>query len=151
MKLTLKHGFLIRDVILVALFFTGIMALFIIATGALANNYNRNDMVSDSFNNNFNKLNQLTGQVDTTRTAVNGNGTGLELKGNFDVAFSSTWTVFALAFSTLDTFAQMGSGALAEFTFIPQPVFLVLIYVLLASLLVVIIFNIISSVLRGRI
>ena len=104
MKSNNKKGFLLRDVVIALVFFLGIMALFLLAIGSVSYNYDRTDLVNKQFSDSFNRLNQLTtGQngVDVTRSSVS-NPQGLQLQGNFDIAFSSTWTVFNLVFSAID-------------------------------------------------
>lgn len=147
-----KKGFLMRDVVIAAVFFSGIMALFVIVMAQIAYNYDRNDIVSPSFSNNFDKLNQLTGDVENQRSSVsNSNGTGLQLEGNFDIAFASTFGVIGLIFSTFDTYASMGTFILNEFTFIPESVLYKLLIVLVSALSAYIVFSVVSSILRGKI
>ena len=111
-----KKGFLLRDVVLSAVLFFGVIALFVILVVNMANNYNRPDIVNPSFSNNYNKLYQLTtgsNGIDVTQSSVKGTS-GLQLQGNFDVAFSSMWTVLNLVWATVDFYASMGWGALPE-------------------------------------
>jgi len=151
MKFNKKHGFLIRDVVLTGILFTGVMALFIIIIAAMSSNYNKPELLSDSFNKNFNKLSDLSSDVDNSRIAVtNSNSSGLQLMGNFDIAFGATWNVINLVFSTIDLYASMGSSIVSEFTFIDSNIIKILMYILMASLLTYIIFSVISSVMRGR-
>lgn len=146
-----KQGFLMRDLVIAAVLFSGIMALFVVIMGAMAYNYDRDDLVSDSFSNNFDKLNDLTGQVNNQYLSVsNKNGTGLQLEGAFDVMFGSSWGVIGLIFSTVDTYANLGTSIISEFTFIPQSVLYLLSIILLTALSVYIIFSVISSLLRGK-
>lgn len=148
-----KKSFLLRDVVITGLLFTGIIALFVIGLTSISINYDRTDLVNEQFNNNFNKLNDLTsGQsgLEASRSQLT-NASGLQLLGNFDVAFQSTWTVFALVWGTVDLYASMGSNIVSTFTFIPAVVIKVLLYILVSILVAYIIFNLISSITRGRI
>lgn len=148
-----KKGFLLRDVVITGLLFTGIIALFVIGLTSISINYDRTDLVNEQFNKNFNKLNDLTsGQsgLDTSRSQLT-NASGLQLLGNFDIAFQSTWTVFALVWGTVDLYASMGSNIVSTFTFIPAVVIKVLLYILVSILVAYIIFNLISSITRGRV
>jgi hypothetical protein len=100
----------------------------------------------------FNKLNDLTeGQsgLETSRQQMT-NSSGLKLLGNFDIAFQSTWTVFALVWGTIDLYASMGSNFVITFTFIPSVIIKVLLYVLVSILVAFTVFNLISCVTRGR-
>jgi len=146
------HGFLVRDIVITGLLFTGIIALFVISLTSVATNYDRTDIVNEQFSKNFNKLNDLTsGQsgIETSRQQMT-NASGLQLLGNFDIAFQSTWTVFALIWGTIDLYASMGSGVVSTFTFIPSSIIKVFLYVLVSLLVTFAIFNLISSVSRGR-
>jgi len=148
-----KRGFLIRDVVLSALIFFGIIALFLFLVNSVATNYSRPDMISSKFSDNYNKLYVLTGGdsgIETTRSSV-GQAGGLQLLGNFDIAFSSTWTAFNMIWATVDLYASMGSNLISDFTFIDAGVIKIVMYVLVMALTVIIIFSIISSVMRGRV
>ena len=148
-----KHGFLLRDVVVSGLLFFGIIALFIILVANAANVYDRSDIIDSRFSNNFNKLYTMTegeNGVDVTRGSIS-NPEGLQLQGNFDIAFSSTWTVFTLVWSTIDLYASMGANFISMFTFIDATVIKIVFYVFVSILVTITMFNIISSVLRGRI
>lgn len=146
-----KHSFLMRDIVIAGILFSGIMALFIIIIGGVSTNYGRSDMVSQSFNDNFDKLNKMTGIVDQQTLSVsNTNGTGLQLEGNFDVMFGSSWGVISLIFSTLDTYSSMFLGLSPYMSFIPSSVLTITMIILISSLSAYIIFSVISSLLRGK-
>jgi len=148
-----KKGFLIRDVVISALIFFGIIALFLFLVNSVSTNYNRPDMINSKFSDNYNKLYELTGGdsgIDVTRSSVSQAG-GLQLLGNFDIAFSSTWTAFNMIWATVDLYASMGSNFVSDFTFIDANVIKIVMYVLVMALTTIIIFNIISSVMRGRV
>lgn len=150
MKYKHKSGFLLRDVVLSALFGMGIIAFFVIAIGAMATNYNRSDLVSPSFSNNYNKLNSLLGDLETSRTAVTSTQ-GLSFIGTFNVAFNSIFTVFKLVLNSLDMFGSMTASVISDYTFLDAGVVKILLGILVAGLLTSVIFIWISSVTRGRI
>lgn len=145
-----RHSFLLRDVVLSALFGMGVIALFVIAIGAMSVNYNRSDLVSPSFSNNYNKLNSLLGDLETSRSAVT-SPQGLSFIGTFNVAFNSIFTVFKLVLNSLDMFGSMTASVISDYTFLDAGVVKIILGVLLASLLTLVIFIWISSVTRGRI
>ena len=145
-----KHSFLLRDVVISAIFGMGIIALLVIAIGSMAVNYNRPDLVSPSFSNNYNKLNSLLDDLETSRTAVT-SPQGLSFIGTFNVAFNSIFTVFKLVLNSMDMFGSMTASMISDYTFLDAGVIKVLLGVLLAGLLVSVIFIWISSVTRGRI
>jgi len=145
-----KQGFLLRDVVLSALISLGVIALLVLAVGSMAVNYDRPDLVSPSFSNNYNKLNSLLGDLDGTREATTSTG-GLSFIGTLDVAFNSIFTVFQLVLNSLDLFGSMTANVVSDYTFLDAGVVKILLGVLIAGLLTSIIFIWISSVTRGRI
>jgi hypothetical protein len=145
-----KHGFLLRDVVISALLSFGIVALLVLATGSMAINYDRNDLVSDSFSENYNKLNTLTVDLESARVATT-SPQGLSFIGTFNVAFNSIFTVFKLVLNSLDIFGTMSADIVSDYTFLDAGVVKILLGVLLSALLTAIIFIWISSVTRGRI
>lgn len=152
MKIKFKQtkGFLLRDVVISALLSFGIIALLVIGIGSMAVNYDRPDLVSPSFSNNYNKLNSLLNNLDSTRTATTSTQ-GLNFIGTFNVAFNSIFTVFKLVLNSLDIFGSMTANVVSDYTFLDAGVIKILMGVLLAGLLTTIIFVWISSVTRGRV
>jgi hypothetical protein len=150
LKFQYKHSFLLRDVVLSSLIAFGVIALLVIGIGAMAVNYDRPDLVSSSFSNNYNKLNALLGDVETTRTATTSTQ-GLSFIGTFNVAFNSIFTVFKLVLSSLDIFGSMTASVISDYTFLDAGVIKILLAVLVSALLVSVIFIWLSSVTRGRI
>lgn len=146
-----KKSFLLRDIVITGILFTGLMALMIILVSQVASNYNRPDMVSQSFANNFDKLSTMKIGVENSRIAMtNTNNTGLQLLGNVDVAFGSTWNVINLVFSTVDLYFSMGASIVSVFPFMDKDVVKIFMYIMISLLVVMVIFNVISSVMRGR-
>jgi hypothetical protein len=110
-------------------------------------------MVNSAFASNYNKLTQLTGGsngIDVNRSSVS-QASGLQLQGNFDVAFSSMWTAFNMVWATIDLYASMGSSIISDFTFLDANVIKIVMYVLVMALIVIVCFSIISSITRGRV
>lgn len=150
LKFQSKHSFLLRDVVLSALLSMGVIALLVVAIASMAVNYDRPDLVSPSFSNNYNKLNSLLGDLDSARTATTSTQ-GLSFIGTFNVAFNSIFTVFKLVLNSLDMFGSMTASIISDYTFLDAGVIKILLGVLVSGLLVSIIFIWISSVTRGRI
>lgn len=150
MQFQSKKGFLLRDVVLAALLAFGVIALLVLGIGSMAVNYDRPDLVSTSFSNNYNKLNSLLDDLESTRTATTSTE-GLSFIGTFNVAFNSIFTVFKLVLNSLDLFGSMSADVISDYTFLDAGVIKILMGVLLAALLTTIIFIWISSVTRGRI
>lgn len=147
-----KKGMLVRDVVYAGIVFCGVIALLVILVGNMANNYGNTSMISSSFSNNYDKLNQIINGVNGLSISQNSvtNVSGLQLQGNFDVAFSSTWVTLNLIWATVDIFTNMGVNMISDFTFLDKNVVWILLLVLTSLLVTIIIFNIISSVTRGR-
>lgn len=145
-----KKGVLLRDVVITGLLFFGVISLVLLLVSTASVKYNRPDIIDPKFSKNFDRLNSLIVETDVVRNATS-NPTGLQLLGNFDIAFSSMWTVFNLVWFTTDLYAGMGANLLSQFTFISPQVIKIIFYVLIGILTTVIVFNIISSVLRGRV
>lgn len=149
-----KKGALLRDVVISSILFFGVMMLFVVAITSVATNYGRNDIVKSGFSDNYNKLNTLVSGpngIDITRNSTS-NPSGLQLEGNFDIAFSSMWTVFSLVWGSVDLYSGMTSGLMSDFGILIDPLVIkIIIYVLLSMLITFVIFNIISSVTRGRV
>ena len=116
----------------------------------MAVNYDRPDLVSPAFSNNYNKLNSLLDDLEGTRTATTSTQ-GLSFIGTFNIAFNSIFTVFKLVLNSLDIFGTMSASVISDYTFLDAGVIKILMGVLLAGLLTSIIFIWISSVTRGRI
>jgi len=146
----MKKGFLTRDVVITAILFTGVIALFMIMVGAVSINYNRPDMTSPSFDRNYNRLNELAGEVEISRSEASSGG-GFQLLENFDVVFNAVFTVIRLVFSTIDLYGDMASNMIADFTFLDATTVKTLGVRLIALLVVVVVFGWMSSVSRGKI
>jgi hypothetical protein len=149
-KFKQSKGFLLRDIIVSALFGMGVIALFVIVIGSMATNYNRSDLVSPSFSANYNKLNSLLTDLETSRVAVT-SPQGLSFIGTFNVAFNSIFTVFKLVLNSIDMFGSMAASVVSDYSFLDAGVIKILMGILLAGLLVITLFVWISSVTRGRI
>ena len=150
-RITNKHGFLLRDVVIAAIFGIGIISLFVLFTGGLASNYNRNDIVNPSFSANYDKLNRLVGGVEDQRNAVTNSSSGTSLIGAFSVTFNSFFTVVTLVWTSIDIFGTNAASAVSDYTFLSPTVIKLLFGILLAGLISYVVFTIISSVTRGRV
>jgi hypothetical protein len=146
-----KKGFLLRDVILAALFGVGLISLFVIFVGGVADNYNRNDIVSQKFADNYDNLERLTDGVEISRGSITNSSSGISLIGAFSVTFNSFFTVVQVVWTSLDVFASSSASAVSDFTFLSPLVIKILFVILLSALTIYITFVVISSVTRGRV
>lgn len=150
-KINSKKGALTRDIIIIAILFTGIIGLLILGIVDFSNNYDQTDIIaqSKSFDSNYNKLNDLTDSLETTRKATQ-SGEGLSFKGTFDVAFQSTFTVIRLVFLTLDLYGSLAANIIPDFPFLDSSVVGLFMIIVLSLITVFIVFAWISSISRGK-
>jgi hypothetical protein len=149
-KITKKKGFLLRDIIIAGIFATGIIALLVLSVGSMAVEYSRPDLVNEQFSTNYNKLDTLLGDLETTREAAL-SPSGLTFLGTFSIAFNSLLTAVNLVLATFNLFGQMSASAIASYIPLDAAGITIIMGVLLGVGLVVIIFVLLSSVTRGRV
>lgn len=146
-KLKSKKGeFLARDWVVAAILFSGIIALFVMATGSMTNEYDSENVTSEEFDEKFNKFENNTKIAANMWNQTTGEG-GLSTVGSFDVLFKSTFGVISLVFNSVKLVGtQMFS--FVEYFGIPSEVGFLFFTILSSILSVIIIFIIISSVSR---
>ena len=145
-----KKGFLTRDIIITGLLFTGIVSLFVIAIGGVADNYDNTEIINDQFSENYDKLSEIAGNVDIARNSTQ-KGEGITFLGTFDVVFSATFTVIKMVFNTLDLYGDISANFISDFTFLDAGVVKVLFLVGLAIITTILVFVWISAISRGKI
>ncbi len=145
-----KKGFVTRDFVIAGLLFTGVVAMFVLFIAGMAAEYDQPDLVSESFSDNYDKLGDLSDKVEIMRSTTAA-GEGLSLIGAFDIAFTATFTVIQLVFSTLALAGTIPAKIIVDFTFIDSIVAANFFILGLAILTTSIIFIWISSVSRGKI
>lgn len=148
-KIKTKKSFLTRDFIVAGVLFSGVVALFVLAITGMSDEYDTNILVNEEFSANYDKLTQQTDRIEIARSESSA-GSGLSFLGTFDVAFQSTFTVFQMIFQSLGLFGDMSDSFAEDFGFNPI-VMGVLFIVALSILTTLIVWNIISSISRGRI
>ena len=143
-----KKGWVARDFIIAMLVFSGVMAMFVVMIGSVANDYGNTEIVSPEFSEKFDKFSE---NVDTSGEmwgASTGEG-GLSLVGTADLLFFSTFKVISLVFDSV----SLAWTQLAEFgTFfgIPSVISNIFVGLIFSILTVSIVFIIISSIRSGR-
>ena len=145
-----KKAWVTRDFVIAGLLFTGVIAMFVLFIAGMSAEYNQPDLVSSSFSENYDKLGEISDKVETMRSTTSA-GEGLSLVGAFDIAFTATFTVIQLVFSTLALAGSIPAKIIVDFTFIDSIVAANLFILGLAVLTTTIIFVWISSVSRGKI
>ncbi len=144
-----KKGWVTRDFVISTLLFTGIVAMFVLFIGGLSAEYNQPDLVSSSFSSNYDKLGVISDKVEVMRSTTAA-GEGLSLVGAFDIAFTATFTVIQLVFSTLALAGSLPAKIIIDFTFIDSIVAANLFVLGLAVITTSIVFIWVSSVARGK-
>lgn len=145
-----KKGFLTRDIIITALLFGVVVAIFTLAITDVSSNYGNSNLVDAAFSEKYDKLSALTAKVETARSSSSA-GSKLSFVGAFDVAFKSTFTVIQMVFQSLALYTTMVDDFVSDYTFLDSGVMSTLLTVGLAILTVFLVFIWISSISRGRV
>ena len=149
LKVINKKGFLTREFIIAGILFSGVVALFVLMIGGISNEYDSTLLTNEDFADNYDTLVEQTNRIETARTAASA-GEGLSFVGTFDVAFQSTFTVFQMIFQTLNIFGDMSDSFSEDFGIDPT-VTRIAFLIALAALTTYIVWNIVSSISRGKI
>ncbi len=144
-----KKPFLTRDFVIAGVLFSGILALFVLSIAGISDEYDSTLLINEEFAENYDRLTQQTERIETARETASA-GSGLSFLGTFDVAFQSTFTIFQMIFQSLDLFGDM-SGSFSEDFGVDPSVVTIIFIVALSILTTLIVWNIISSISRGRI
>ena len=150
MKLNLKKGWITRDFVIAGILFSTVVGLFVFFLAGMGAQYDNSDLVSQSFDDNYNKLEDVSEDVGTMFSSIS-TGQGLSFVGLFDVAFQSTFTVIQLVFSTIVLAGSLPINMIADFTFIDKKIITFTFTSILAILTTIIIFVWISSISRSKI
>ena len=144
-----KKAFATRDFVISGLLFTAIISFFVIGIADVQQNYPDNpNIISDSFSENYNKLEEQTASINTMReTALSGEG--LSFRGAFDVTFGSFFTVMQLVFSTLTLFGSMYLNLTTDFPMIDSVILNNFMIIGLAIITTILIFKLINAVGRN--
>jgi len=143
-----KKAFSTMNFVVAMLIFSGVLALFILSVGSLANEYENTNVVNEEFAEKFDKFEEDTLRSEEMWNATTGEG-GLSLVGSVEILFFSTFRVIQLVFSSV---VEAGSQMfhLGEYFGIPSVVSNIFFILLFSVLTVIIIFRILSFVKGGR-
>jgi hypothetical protein len=117
--------------------------------GSVADNYNNTNMTSESFSDNYNKLQDNLDNLDTSFQATKGEG-GLNLIGTFNVVFNSVFTVIAMVWDSLLLYTGMATNISQDFSFLDSTTTLLILSALIAMITAYLMFVWLSSVTRGK-
>lgn len=144
-----KKGFTTQEFVIAGLLFTSVIIFFVIGIADIQGNYpDSPNLVSESFEENYNKLTQQTEDINIMReTSLSGEG--LSFRGAFDVTFGSFFTIMQLVFGTLGLFGNMYTSLTTDFPFINSVVLNNFLIIGLAIITVILIFRLINAVGRN--
>ncbi len=145
-----KRGWITRDFVVASLLFTGVVAMFVLFVAGMAAEYNQPNLVSSSFSENYDNLGEVSDKVEVMRSTTAA-GEGLSLIGAFDIAFTATFTVIQLIFSTLALAGTIPAKVIVDFTFIDSTVAANFFILGLAIITTIIVISWLSTVSRGKI
>ncbi len=144
-----KKGFQTRDFLIAGLLFTAVIIFFVIGLADMQENYpNNQNIVSEAFEENYNKLSAQTETL-TLMKNTSLSGEGLTFRGAFDVTFGSFFTIMQLTFSTLDLFGNMYVSITTDFPFVDSLVLNNFMILGLAMITIILIFKLINAVGRN--
>jgi hypothetical protein len=150
MKIINKHGWLLRDFVIVGIVFGILISLYISAVGSIAQNYPASDIVNPSFSAHYNNIQSSLGRLDNSLKAVQGKG-GLNPIGTFNVIFNSAYTVISLIFNGIFMYTDIGKNMVSDFPFLDGPTLTGFFLGIVAIITAVIMFIWLSSIMRGKI
>jgi len=143
-----KKGWVARDFIIAMLVFSGVLALFVVMIGSLANDYGNTEVISPEFSQKFDKFSENVDSGGEMWAASSGEG-GLSLVGTADLLFFSTFKVISLVFDSVGlAWTQMAE--FGEFFGIPSVISNIFVGLIFSILTVMIVFIIISSIRSGK-
>ena len=143
-----KKGWVARDFIIAMLVFSGVLAMFVLMIGSVANDYNNTDIISPEFSDKFDKFSENVDTGGEMWAASSGEG-GLSLVGTADLLFFSTFKVISLVFDSV-SLAWTQMAEFGEFFGIPSVISNIFVGLIFSILTVMIVFIIISSIRSGR-
>ena len=146
MKTQQKKGFVLRDYIVAAIAFSAVIALVVLAVADMANIYDRESMIDDSFADTYDKFDEQTAAAQAIYDDVR-DKKGLNLVGSFDVLFNSAFTVIELTFNSVVVFGEQITSLGTTFGLSDEVSRIIFIFFSVA-LTVLIAFIVLSSVSR---
>ncbi len=143
-----KRGFAARDFIVATLIFSGLLALYVIMVGSIANDYDNTNVIDPEFSEKFDTFSADTERAGEMLDSLQDEG-GLSLVGTADLLFFGTFRVISLILESLRAAGSMLVSFPAYFG-VPTAITAVFGVLLFTILTVLLVFIIISSVRSGR-
>ena len=143
-----KKAWVARDFIIAMLIFSGVIALYVVMVGSIANDYDNPNVIDPEFSAQFDQFSEDTERAGEMWNATTSEG-GLSLVGTADLLFFSTFRVISLVFSSVVAAGQQ-LASFGSFFGIPTEITAIFMVLVFSILTVSIIFIIISSVRSGK-
>lgn len=141
-----KAEFSAMNWVIAGILLSGIIALFVIQTQSLSNEYEVVNVTSDDFDNTFNKFDDNANVAKDMWNKTTGEG-GLSTVGSLVLLFKSTTSVIGLIFNSVTLVTSQMFG-FTEYFGIPSQVGFIFFTILLSIVMVIIVFRIINSLNR---
>jgi len=142
-----KKGWAAKDYVVGLILFSAVIALAYLMVGSLATDYGTEGIVSSSFSEHYDKLNENTESVNSMLSATSSSG-GLSILGTAEILLSSTFSVINLIFGSFATLGGQVAHIGTDFG-VPTAVTTIILVVFLAVVTVSIIFIIINAINRS--
>jgi len=143
-----KKGWVARDFIIAMLIFSGVLAIFVVMIGSIANDYGNTEIIDSEFSDKFDKFSEDTSRAGEMWESATSEG-GLSLVGTADLLFFSTFRVISLVFTGVVSVGEQLAG-FGEFFGIPSEISSIFMVLIFTILTVYIVFIIISSIRSGK-
>lgn len=142
-----KKGFTLMQFVIATIVFSGVIALFVLAIGAMDNEYDAG-IVNPDFSSQFDKFDEDVDRAGEMWSSTTGEE-GLKLIGTVELIFFSTFRVIGLVFEGVVEAGRQLFG-FGEYFGVPSAVSTIFFTLLFGTLTVIIIFKILSFVKGGR-
>jgi hypothetical protein len=103
------------------LIFSGVLAIYVLMVGSVANDYGNTDVINVGFSEKFDKFSNDTSRAGEMWESATSEG-GLSLVGTADLLFFSTFRVISLVFTSVVSAGEQLAG-FGEFFGIPSEVY----------------------------
>jgi len=143
-----KKGWVARDFIIAMLVFSGVLAIYVVMIGSMANDYDNTTIIDTEFSEKFDKFSDDTDRAGEMWSASTSEG-GLSLVGTTELLFFSTFKVISLVFTSVVSAGEQLAG-FGEFFGIPSEISSIFMVLIFTILTVSIVFIIISSIRSGK-
>ncbi|MBD3252882.1 hypothetical protein GF386_04070 [Candidatus Pacearchaeota archaeon] len=144
-----KKGFLIRTWVIAFLIFSSVFALLFLASQSLAYDYGKDDIVDESYRENYDKFSETSEDYrDIFQDISDGSGLQLAFAATTGI-FRALFTTVKVTFSSVSILDSMTSNIASDYG-IPESISNVIFPLTSAIVVVILIFAVISAINRGN-